>query len=217
MCFYNQIVWTCGFWKWSAFQYQCHKEYRIGETCGLKLVCDVDYKDRPCKICQDLAKKQRRAAKMQVDIARWLYEGNRPATVHVTEGELSKVRKEIMSLTKIHDRTRSRTLPPIRDLQSPVGAPWFELAFGNTVRSRPGEPTGRIRLCIRPNPCGGSRERQRLDKVTLRKEAEQAPEPRGGCHNRCLHPGQPGEPDELPPATLQDACHRQGGTNGWYC
>ena len=133
MCFYNQIVWTCGFWKWSAFQYQCHKEYRIGETCGLKLVCDVDYRDQPCKLCQHLAIKQRKAAKMQADIARWLCEGNRPATVQVTEGELSTVRKEILSLTKIHDQTRSQTLPPIRDLRSPIGASWFELGFGNTV------------------------------------------------------------------------------------
>ena len=133
MCFYNQIVWTCGFWKWSAFQYQCHKEYRIGGQCGLKLVFDVDYLDQPCKVCQDLALMQRRAAKMQADIARWPYEGNRPVTIQATEGELSKVRKEILCLTKTRDRTRSQTLPPIRDLRSPISAPWFELVFGNAV------------------------------------------------------------------------------------
>lgn len=113
-------MWTCGFWKWGAFQYRCHKEYRVGETCGLKLICDVDYKDQRCEICEKIAVKGRRAAKMQADVARWLKEGDRSATIETTTMELSKVGQEFLALTKVHgQRIGLRQLPPIRDLPCP--------------------------------------------------------------------------------------------------
>jgi hypothetical protein len=40
---------------------------------------------------------------MEVDIKRWLYEGNRAATDELTEGELSRVRNQIASLSRLHD------------------------------------------------------------------------------------------------------------------
>ena len=57
-------IWDC---PWACSQARLKK---IGETCGFRLICDVDYRDQPCKLCQGLAIKQRKAAKMQVDIAR---------------------------------------------------------------------------------------------------------------------------------------------------
>ncbi|KAL2075906.1 hypothetical protein VTL71DRAFT_849, partial [Oculimacula yallundae] len=37
MCFYDSITRDCGCTKWHHFRLHCYKEYRIGETCGLKL------------------------------------------------------------------------------------------------------------------------------------------------------------------------------------
>ncbi|KAH7240379.1 uncharacterized protein BKA55DRAFT_119558 [Fusarium redolens] len=34
MCFYDLVVWKCGYWRWGKFRERCHKEYRTGETCG---------------------------------------------------------------------------------------------------------------------------------------------------------------------------------------
>lgn len=135
MCFYNQVVWTCGSWRWSAFQYRCHKEYRIGETCGLKLVCDVEYKTQQCNLCHSLSIKHRRAAKMEVDLARWLGQGNRPATVQKTQSELSRIRKETFALAIMHPEG-VRNLPPIRNMPSPRWAVDRSKYLVNDISSR---------------------------------------------------------------------------------
>ncbi|KAK3934980.1 hypothetical protein QBC46DRAFT_424357 [Diplogelasinospora grovesii] len=91
MCFYDQTRWGCGFWKWGNFREQCNKEYRISETCGLKLVFETEYRQDACNLCGQIAKKQRRLAKMTNDIERWRRDGNRLATVKKTESDLTKV------------------------------------------------------------------------------------------------------------------------------
>ncbi len=68
------------------FRAQCNKEYRTGETCGLKLVYETIYAQGQCKLCDQIAKKERRAAKMRDDIQRWQREGNRRATVEEDAG-----------------------------------------------------------------------------------------------------------------------------------
>ncbi|KAH6646816.1 hypothetical protein BKA67DRAFT_580643 [Truncatella angustata] len=57
MCFYDQTVWACGFWKWGSFRSQCTKEYRIGETCGMKLVWSTDIQEAECITCNNISKK----------------------------------------------------------------------------------------------------------------------------------------------------------------
>lgn len=59
MCFYDQSVWTCGYWKWGKFRERCHKENRIGETCGLKLVYKRDDQTTACKLCERITAKRR--------------------------------------------------------------------------------------------------------------------------------------------------------------
>ncbi|KAK3944008.1 hypothetical protein QBC46DRAFT_376070 [Diplogelasinospora grovesii] len=104
MCFYEQTRWRCGFWKWGNFRQQCTKEYRIGKTCGLKLVFETGYRQDACKLCGQIAKKQRRLAKMTQDIERWKRDGNRPATVEKTESDLTKVRHSISRILEQHTR-----------------------------------------------------------------------------------------------------------------
>ncbi|KPA42348.1 hypothetical protein FLAG1_04776 [Fusarium langsethiae] len=86
MCYFDQTRWTCGFWRWGHFRQQCNKEYRMGETCGLKLVYETKDERDACKLCHDIEKKQRRYDKMWRDVQRWQREGNRNATIERTCG-----------------------------------------------------------------------------------------------------------------------------------
>ena len=60
MCYFDQTRWSCGYWRWGHFRQQCNKEYRMGETCGLKLVYETRVESDVCKLCHDTEKKQRR-------------------------------------------------------------------------------------------------------------------------------------------------------------
>ena len=104
MCFYDQIHWGCGYWAWGRFRQQCTKEYRIGETCGLWLVFETDYRHGYCILCEKIAKKQGRIRKMTTDIARWKRDGNKPATVEKTERELILVLGSMSTLPKQHNK-----------------------------------------------------------------------------------------------------------------
>lgn len=77
MCFYDQIRFSCGDWKWSHFRQHCNREYRIGETCGMKLVqSTIDNADL-CKLCEKLKTKYRRRQAEVDRIQRWSKEGSR--------------------------------------------------------------------------------------------------------------------------------------------
>ncbi|KAI0123622.1 hypothetical protein BJ170DRAFT_89711 [Xylariales sp. AK1849] len=106
MCFYDQTVWACGFWKWGSFRSQCDKEYRIGHTCGLKLIWSTEHRDLRCTACQKIAKKRRRITKMTQDIERWRGEGNRAATIERTEQELSEARAALARLYDYHAKNQ---------------------------------------------------------------------------------------------------------------
>ncbi|ROT43808.1 hypothetical protein SODALDRAFT_269484 [Sodiomyces alkalinus F11] len=94
MCYFYQTRWSCGYWRWGQFKQQCNKEYRTGETCGLKLVYStIEMPDR-CKLCLDIDKKRRRIQKMTMDVERWSREGNRQATIERTLMDLAVVRHQ---------------------------------------------------------------------------------------------------------------------------
>ncbi|KAJ4020851.1 hypothetical protein NW766_002346 [Fusarium irregulare] len=97
MCYFEQTRWTCGFWRWGHFRQQCNKEYRMGETCGLKLVYET--KDE----------RERRYDKMYRDVQRWQREGNRNATIERTCGEMQEVLGQIYRMQEEHAQ-RLRTL-----------------------------------------------------------------------------------------------------------
>ncbi|KAF4335982.1 hypothetical protein FBEOM_10163 [Fusarium beomiforme] len=103
MCYFEQTRWACGYWRWGHFRQQCNKEYRMGETCGLKLVYETKTERDVCKLCHDTEKKQRRYDKMYRDVQRWQREGNRSATIERTCAEMQEVAGQIYRMREEHD------------------------------------------------------------------------------------------------------------------
>ncbi|CAJ0549240.1 Ff.00g028530.m01.CDS01 [Fusarium sp. VM40] len=103
MCYFDQTYWTCGYWRWGYFRQHCNKEYRIGETCGLKLVYETKTEDDVCKLCHDTEKKQRRYDNMYRDIQRWQREGNRNATIERTCSEMHDAIDQIYHMREEHN------------------------------------------------------------------------------------------------------------------
>ncbi|RSL99457.1 hypothetical protein CDV31_012178 [Fusarium ambrosium] len=113
MCYFEQTRWACGYWRWGHFRQQCNKEYRMGETCGLKLVYETKTEPDVCKLCHDTEKKQRRYDKMYRDVQRWQREGNRSATIERTCGEMHDVMGQIYRMREEHDH-RLQSLGQVR-------------------------------------------------------------------------------------------------------
>ncbi|EXK80461.1 hypothetical protein FOQG_15004 [Fusarium oxysporum f. sp. raphani 54005] len=103
MCYFDQTRWACGYWRWGHFRQQCNKEYRMGETCGLKLVYETRTERDVCKLCHDTEKKQRRYDKMYRDVQRWQRERNRNATIERTCAEMQEVLGQIYRMREEHD------------------------------------------------------------------------------------------------------------------
>ncbi|KAI0193100.1 hypothetical protein F4808DRAFT_361239 [Astrocystis sublimbata] len=102
MCFFEQTRWRCGFWRWGLFREQCNKEYRMGETCGLKFVYNTINEPDVCKMCKDIDKKRRKEAKLDSDIRRWARETNRSASIEKANRDLKEVRNVIIEKTQDH-------------------------------------------------------------------------------------------------------------------
>ncbi|KAL1898475.1 hypothetical protein Sste5346_003378 [Sporothrix stenoceras] len=102
MCYFEQTRWACGYWKWGNFRQQCPKEYRTGETCGLKLVYATVYRNETCKLCDQIEKKNRRLEKLQRDVERWQHEGNRPATIEKTQNDINEIAERVNRLYQDH-------------------------------------------------------------------------------------------------------------------
>ncbi|KAL7622150.1 hypothetical protein AAE478_007652 [Parahypoxylon ruwenzoriense] len=102
MCYFEQTRWTCGYWRWGHFRQQCTKEYRTGETCGLKLVYCTNQETDSCKLCKDIEKKQRKFNKLQSDIYRWQREGNRTATIEKAQKDMGEVDEAIHNMLQQH-------------------------------------------------------------------------------------------------------------------
>ncbi|KAI9827900.1 MAG: hypothetical protein M1826_006206 [Phylliscum demangeonii] len=77
MCFFDQHLFACGDWKWGHFRQHCNREYRTGETCGMKLVMTTCRVGNKCKTCEKIDTKLRRRTTEAEKIARWEREGSR--------------------------------------------------------------------------------------------------------------------------------------------
>ena len=75
MCFYDVNEMQCCCWKWGHFRQHCAKEYRTGETCGMKLVMNRYQLPEKCKICTKIDTKERMMRKGEERIRRWQKEG----------------------------------------------------------------------------------------------------------------------------------------------
>lgn len=99
MCFYEQYLYRCHDWKWGNFRQHCQAEYRVGETCGTKLVFQTLPLADKCKLCLKIEAKERRAAKHRDDYARWRKEPRRfGASMEKALGEIKALENEIGQL-----------------------------------------------------------------------------------------------------------------------
>ena len=122
MCFYDQTVLACGDFKWGNCRQQCAREYRSGETCGLKLVmtCYADNSTK-CKTCLRIDTVSRKRQKECDNIRAWEKDEKagkkRSASIEKAynaiadyDSELSrlwnKIQSERSSLTGMHPRVR---------------------------------------------------------------------------------------------------------------
>ncbi|KAH7113079.1 hypothetical protein EDB81DRAFT_826637 [Dactylonectria macrodidyma] len=87
MCYFDQVVWACGNWKWGRFRQQCNKEYRIGETCGLKLVYGRQDEAKKCKVCDQNG-----------SVREWKH----LASLERCEEEVASLKDEILRLREQH-------------------------------------------------------------------------------------------------------------------
>jgi hypothetical protein len=115
MCFFDQNTFICGDFKWTHFSQQCLKEYRIGETCGLKLVMRTTYLNQKCENCERLQKKISRFWKEEQRIMRWktynhgsenaqhCIARSRTASIGVSKRILQDLRRNILKLQKTRE------------------------------------------------------------------------------------------------------------------
>ncbi|KAI1338904.1 hypothetical protein F5Y15DRAFT_101540 [Xylariaceae sp. FL0016] len=103
MCYFEQTRWSCGYWRWGSFRQQCTKEYRTGETCGLKLVFATNQEMDNCRLCKDMEKKQRKYTKLNSDISRWQREGHRAASIAKAEEDKRDVQEKLHRMLQEHE------------------------------------------------------------------------------------------------------------------
>lgn len=71
MCYYDNYKFSCNDWKWGNFRQHCQREYRTGETCGMKMVFQTVQLGEKCTMCEKIERKKRRLEKHKTDYQRW--------------------------------------------------------------------------------------------------------------------------------------------------
>jgi hypothetical protein len=107
MCFYDINCFTCDCWKWSHFRQHCSKEYRTGETCGMRLTMNTYKLNEKCKICTKIDTKERAIKKEDANIRRWAKEGGRSASIEKAEDNIFRYEEDIIRLTQERDTKRN--------------------------------------------------------------------------------------------------------------
>ncbi|CAL8578867.1 hypothetical protein XPA_004638 [Xanthoria parietina] len=99
MCFFDQHRFACGDWKWGHFRQHCNREYRTGETCGMKLIMQTVPVSQKCKLCDKIDTKQRRRNAEEDRVNRWKREGGKfRASIDRSYDMIRSLDKEIYDL-----------------------------------------------------------------------------------------------------------------------
>jgi len=113
MCFYDQIQFSCGDYKWGLFRQHCTKEYRTGETCGMKLVMENCPTSEKCKLCQKMDLKLLRIEKERETLRRWKTESvrgwSRSASIAGSEQKILQLQNEYYAV-EMERSARSQSL-----------------------------------------------------------------------------------------------------------
>lgn len=98
MCYYEQYRFECGDWKWGNFKRHCQSEYRMGETCGMKLIFHTLPLTSKCALCEKIEKKHRRYEKTKADYSRWYQDPTRQASAAKALEDLHALAAEIQGI-----------------------------------------------------------------------------------------------------------------------
>jgi hypothetical protein len=98
MCYFDQGRWECGDFKWGNFKRHCQSEYRMGETCGMKLIWETRALDGNCPYCDKLERKKRRFEKARTDYMRWREDPSRKASAEKALEDCKALQQEITTL-----------------------------------------------------------------------------------------------------------------------
>ncbi|KAL2824339.1 hypothetical protein BJY01DRAFT_256478 [Aspergillus pseudoustus] len=101
MCFYIQKKFSCGDFRWGKFVQNCNNDYRLGETCGLKLVYATAEVPTECRLCEKIAVKSRRRA-AEIDRAnRYMRDGGKlVASIDRSQRAVSDLESQIQQLER---------------------------------------------------------------------------------------------------------------------
>ena len=99
---------ACGDHKWGHFRQHCGREYRTGETCGMKLIMETFKKPEKCKTCRKIDVKRARVDKELQRIEQWMQMGFYPASISTSQMVIEAPDYEITALE--NDRKRSNRL-----------------------------------------------------------------------------------------------------------
>jgi hypothetical protein len=114
MCFLDQHQYVCGDWKWGHFRQHYAKEYKIGETCGMKLILQTIPTGRRCKLCEKIDIKMKRHAAEVDRIERWQRVGQEfGASIEKSEGLVKGLDEEIQDFNDERECQQSEDVSQI--------------------------------------------------------------------------------------------------------
>lgn len=117
MCWYYNYKYACHDWKWGNHKERCNKEYRVGETCGMRLIYTTIGLAEKCAMCIRIERKQRRLSRCMSNLQRWREQWTeRKASIEVAGQEAAILVRDIAKL----DRERSRAFRDVTSIRRKV-------------------------------------------------------------------------------------------------
>ncbi|RPA83092.1 hypothetical protein BJ508DRAFT_413752 [Ascobolus immersus RN42] len=98
MCFYDQTIYACNDFKWGRFRTHCAKEYRTGETCGMKLIYQTTRLAERCTTCKKMEVIKNKIYRSQEKIGRWAAENAFPVSLDLERTSVMGWRMELEQL-----------------------------------------------------------------------------------------------------------------------
>ncbi|KAI5807951.1 hypothetical protein DFH27DRAFT_289039 [Peziza echinospora] len=109
MCFYDQQIYACGDYKWCRFRAHCAREYRTGETCGMKLIYETTRTSGKCQMCKKKDVTLRKIAMASERVQRWESEGIHPISTDKEKDLIMRCQDELNEIEYMR-QTRLRSL-----------------------------------------------------------------------------------------------------------
>ncbi|KAL7276745.1 hypothetical protein RUND412_000242 [Rhizina undulata] len=109
MCFYDQQIFVCGDHKWGRFRAHCNKEYRTGETCGMKLIYEASRVSGKCQMCKKYDVTWRKILQAKERVARWEAEGINPVSTDKEKANIFAWQRELKEI-EMMKQNKMRTI-----------------------------------------------------------------------------------------------------------